>query len=561
MKLLLAVMNAQYVHMALAPWYLKAACTDVCEVTIREFTINRDDRSILHGLVEERPDVLGFCTYLFNMEQVRALAEDVKKLLPDTVIVFGGPEAGYDRSIFQTCSAVDYVIRGEGETPLRALLTALRDGQALRAIPGVATREHDCEPVAEPSLDALPSPYTDEMLAASAGRILYYEASRGCPFHCAYCLSSLGGGTRFFSLDRVRTELARVLNSPARQVKFVDRTFNCRLPRAKAIVRMVLELAAEHPAIASKHIHFEVAADLFDEELTSLFAQAPEGLFQLEIGIQSFHAPTLEAVHRASNLARCSQAIARLRMPDNVHVHADLIAGLPLEDYAAFTRSFNALYALAPHCIQLGFLKMLKGAEMRNTADELPGYLYREKPPYQVLQSPWMSFAKLEQLEDMAFCVERLYNSGRFTRSLPYLVTHFPTPFAFYEAFAQTLRAHGCLDRPISYPELCKELLTFTGTLFSEGDAETMRVLMRFDFFVCDNSGNPPHCLPREAPENARALYAGQKGKRTHFEVFPFDPPHFAQSGEKSEQVIYRFDYTTRHPVTGQYAAERVDLP
>lgn len=561
MKVLLTVLNAQYVHMALAPWYLKAACADVCDVTVREFTINRDDRAILHGLVEERPDVLGFCTYLFNIEQVRALAEDVKKLLPDTVIVLGGPEAGFDPSVFETCSAADYVIRGEGETPLRALLTALRDGRSPHGIPGVATRERDCEPVVEAELDVLPSPYTDEMLAASAGRILYYEASRGCPFHCAYCLSSLGGGARFFSLDRVRAEMVRVLDSPARQVKFVDRTFNCRLPRAKAIVRMVLELAAERPAIASKHIHFEVAADLFDEELTGLFAQAPDGLFQLEIGIQSFHAPTLEAVHRASSLARCSRAIARLRTPDNVHVHADLIAGLPLEDYAAFTRSFNALYALAPHCIQLGFLKMLKGAEMRETADSMSGYLYREKPPYQVLQSPWMSFAELEQLEDIAFCVERLYNSGRFTFSLPYLVARFPTPFAFYEAFARTLRTHGCLDRPVSYPELCTEMLVFLRVQGWEDDAETVRTLMRYDFFVCDNSGNPPHCLPREAPENARALYAGQKGRRLHFEVFPFDPPHFAQTGKKSGQAVYRFDYTKRHPVTGRYEAERVELP
>ncbi|MFT8887906.1 MAG: DUF4080 domain-containing protein [Ethanoligenens sp.] len=560
MKVVLTVLNAQYVHMALAPWSLKAACADLCEVVVREYTINRDDRAILRSLVEERPDVLGFCTYLFNIEQVCALAADIKALLPETVIIFGGPEAGYDPAVFRNCPTVDYVVRGEGETPLRGLLEALRDGLKPQ-IPGVATRERDCPPVVESNPDALPSPYTDEMLAASAGRILYFEASRGCPFRCAYCLSSLGGGARFFASDRVRTELARVLHSPAKQIKFVDRTFNCRLPRAKEIVSAVLAMAAEEPAIASKHIHFEVAADLFDDELIGLFAQAPAGLFQLEIGIQSFHAPTLEAVHRASDLMRCARAISRLCTPYNVHIHTDLIAGLPLEDYTVFARSFDALYALAPHCIQLGFLKMLKGAEMRAVADRTPGYLYCENPPYQILQTPWMSFMELGKLEDIAFCVERLYNSGRFMLSLPYLIARFPTPFAFYEAFAKALRAHGCFARPISYQEVCAELVAFAQTCFSSEQTDALRILMRFDFYRCDNSSNPPHCLPREAPVCARALYAGQKGRRVHFEAFPFDPPAFARTGQKSGQAVYCFNYTHRHPVTGLYAVEKTEIP
>lgn len=559
MKTVLTVLNAQYVHMALAPWYLKAACADVCTVEVREFTINRDNRAILRSLVEEQPDVLGFCTYLFNIEQVYALASDIKKLLPDTVIVFGGPEAGNDPSIFQSCPDVDYVVRGEGETPFRSLLLSLRDKQ-WAPIPGIATREHDCEPVMEPDLDALSSPYTDEMLAASAGRILYYEASRGCPFRCSYCLSSLGKGARFFSLDRVRAELARVLASPARQVKFVDRTFNCRLPRAKAIVRMILELAAE-PAYFARHIHFEVAADLFDDELIRLFNRAPAGLFQLEIGIQSFYAPTLAAVHRASNLERCVQAISRLRAPDNVHIHADLIAGLPLENYATFSRSFNMLYALAPHDLQLGFLKLLKGAEMRGTADRETGYLYGDKPPYQVLRTPWISYSELEQLEDIAFCVERLHNSSRFTLSLPFLVKQFPTPFAFFDAFAQVLRARGCLDRPVSYQELCAQLLAFADARLSMPETDILRTLMRYDFFLCDNSCNPPRCLPREAPPDARTLYAGQKGRQAHFERFPFDPVVFVRTGEMDDSCVYRFDYTRRHPVTDLYTAERIALP
>ncbi|ADU28112.1 B12-binding domain-containing radical SAM protein [Ethanoligenens harbinense] len=557
MNVVLAALNAQYVHMALAPWCLKAACADVCDVTVQEYTVNRDDRSILRGLMEARPDVLGFCTYLFNIEQVRALAADVRALLPETVIVFGGPEAGLDPDVFRACPAVDFVVRGEGETAFRALLLALRDGLDTH-IPGVASRERDCPPAAEPDLGSLPSPYTDEMLAASAGRILYYEASRGCPFRCAYCLSSLGGGARFFPLDRVRAELARVLDSPARQVKFVDRTFNCRLSRAKEIVRAVLELAEENPAIAARHVHFEVAADLFDEELLDLFASAPPGLFQLEIGIQSFHAPTLAAVHRASDLARCAAAIAHLCAPRNVHVHTDLIAGLPLEDYMTFARSFDTLHALASHCIQLGFLKLLKGSEMRAVADCTPGYLYSEKPPYQVLQTPWLSFAELGRLEDTAFCVERLYNSGRFMLSLPYLIARFAGPFAFYEAFAGALRARGCFARPVAYPELCAELVRFAAGRFP-GEADTLCALLRFDFYRSDNSGNPPRCLPREAPPHARALYAEKKGARVHFEAFPFDPPALVQTGETSGPVVYCFDYARRHPVTGLYTAARLE--
>ena len=561
MKSILVALNSSYVHTSLAPWYLKVACgKSGSSIRVLELTINRPYGDILRAVCEERPQVAAFSCYIFNIGLVEHLVRDLRRLLPDTWIVLGGPEVSYDApDVLRRCGA-DYVICGEGERPFAGLLAALAAGNPVPSLPGLVCRNGDritvCPPEAPATPDSLPSPYTDEMLAGAKGRILYFEASRGCPFRCAYCLSSVSGGARFFGLDRVKRDLTKVMRSDVKQVKFVDRTFNCN-PAAAEIIRFILDAAREDERVSRKNFHFEAAADLFTDELLTLLAGAPAGLFQLEIGIQSFHPATLAAVQRKTDLGKCRTAIRRLLAPGNIHIHLDLIAGLPQEDYAAFRDSFDRVYEIGPHCIQLGFLKLLKGSRMRADADAA-GYVYGCEAPYEVMRTPWLSYEELCRLKDIAECVDRLYSSGRFTASLRYIAGHVPSMFGFFEAFAVFVRRQGGFDRSLSMRELYSLLLRFAAETPGPGDPPVLHELLKFDYYASDNSGNLPaglHHIPNPA---LRGMYTGhaEKSGRLHFETFAFDPLEYGRSGQTGSQpVTIGFDYDDRNPVTGRYRA------
>lgn len=556
MKTLIISLNSKYIHSSLAAWYLKAACGPGCgEVAVSEHTINENTDSVLSAIYSERPDFAAFSCYIWNISHVYKLASSLKKLLPGTVIILGGPEVSYDAAdILGSNEFIDLIIAGEGDIAFpevirllnneynRTILYADYNGNDQSAenkgnataseafivkaagIDGLVFRKDGAVVARDPAviedLDSLPTPYTDEMLASLKNRIAYFEASRGCPFSCSYCLSSVTAGTRYFSLDRVFSDLGRLVGAGIRQIKFVDRTFNANPSRAKSIIRYILELNEKLSRGCGPvcNFHFEVGADLFDVETIELLAGAPKGLFQLEAGVQSTNVQTLAAICRRTDIGRLSANLQKIRANSNVHIHADLIAGLPYENYVSFGRSFNDVYRLKPHHLQLGFLKFLKGTRLRDRASE-HDYLYRDYPPYEILSGRHMSGEELMRLKGICELVERYYNSGRFTYTLNYMISgFFASPFEFFERLHEYHKDKGYLDVSLSARDLYLVLYEFFQTISRPDDNSCLddtlcqnddsnhidlffRELLRLDFLASDNSGTLPdflkdRCMP-----------------------------------------------------------------
>lgn len=556
MKTVIAAVNSKFVHMSLAPWYLKAACDDICEIKVLELTINQDKPEILRCIYKEKPDIIAFSCYIFNISHILCVIQDLKKILPEAIIILGGPEVSYNAEDVLLCNSdVDYVVCSEGEERLKQLLSCILRGESPDGIDGIAYRENGEVKYNPPTsyikdLDAIISPYTDEMLNAAANKIAYFESSRGCPFSCAYCLSGGSGGVRRFSLSRVKSDLERLMLSDARQIKFVDRTFNCGPSRAREIIQFILEMSKSDKSgkASLKNYHFEAAADLFDDETIELLSTAPPGLFQLEIGIQSFNEKALSASARKTNLELCKSNIKKLVSCGNMHIHLDLIAGLPYEDFKSFGESFDQIFALAPHCIQLGFLKLLHGSALHSAAPEY-GYVFSEQPPYEVLSTPWLSYDDILVLKGVETAVDALYNSGRFFYSLTYIISKFSSAFNFFLQFSQILQRFYPDGYGIPSRELYNMLLKFAEEVLPS-DRDTVNELLKFDFFISDSSCNPPKALERLSLPNARGLYAAEKSKgRVHFERFSINP---LEPSSKAQTDI-KFDYTARNPVTGHY--------
>lgn len=591
MKTVVVSLNSKYIHSSLAPWYLKAACQDADkygQVEVREFTINDDQDMILARLYEEQPDILAFCCYIWNIGHTLRLTENLKAVLPEVFTVFGGPEVSYDpEQMLKEHNFIDCIICGEGEKSFPRLLASLIEGQAgLASIGGLAFREGDAvistgaaECIAD--LDAIASPYTDEMLKAVDGRIVYFESSRGCPFSCSYCLSSIEQGVRYFTMSRVKNELSGLFAKGMKQVKFVDRTFNANRRRAAEIIRFVIENGGD------TNVHFEAAADLFDDDLINLLASAPPGRIQLEIGVQTTNSYTLESVSRKTDLDVLFSNVQRLREKGNIHIHLDLIAGLPLEDISSFEKSFNDVYSLHPHNLQLGFLKMLKGSRMRREAEQW-GYKYRSYPPYEVLENQFVTFNELLILKGIEEVLERFHNSGRFVNTLEYIEANKTggMSFDFYRGLYLYCKEMGCLDRPLAARENYAVMLEYlTGRCNVEH--VVAKDLLKLDFLLSDSSGSLPAVLADEVSASFRQkcfdflrsrdnvnyylprmvdLPAKQIYKQVHFELFKNSIGKtgtgkmgtvlpFAKTG-----TILLFDYTIKYPVTELYRYVEIDL-
>ncbi len=423
----ICVLNSKYIHSSLAPWCLSAGVDTYCGpeifAEVVEGTINERLEDVAQRILALNPQVIGFSCYIWNISATKELIRLVKSRLPGAVVALGGPEVSYcAEKLLDGEPEVQYVLSGEGEKPFALLLNAISRGETPENIPGVCYRR-DGQAVTVPPCtpeDDPPSPYTSKYLSALKGRIAYLETSRGCPYSCAFCLSGRCGSARFFDLDRAKKELLLLARSGAKTVKLVDRTFNANRRRAIELFRFIIEnYGTAIPAGVC--FHFEIAGDLLDEETLSLLAQAPVGAMQLEIGLQSFNPKTLAAINRKTDVERLKENIRRLIANSNMHIHIDLIAGLPYEDFASFTESFNTAYSLGPNMLQLGFLKLLYGAPMRENPAEFP-CRYNGQPPYEVTQTPWLSEEELLRLHHTEDALERLYNSGRFRRTLSYLL-------------------------------------------------------------------------------------------------------------------------------------------
>lgn len=465
MNVILTTLNSRYTHMSLSLRYLRSALeqrftgsspeprhmlntADPAEpgkgpvsITLLEFTINQPHEQILRTLFEASPDYLCFSVYIWNVEATLKLAASLKKVLPGTVILFGGPESAYDAvKYLETYNFLDAVVTGEGEKILGDYVERqINRGKA--AVPGLVERtpegivNYGKAPLIQ-ALDSIPFPYKEEEL--SGHRMLYYEASRGCPYRCAYCLSSREPGVRVFGLDRVLDDLGKFLKAEVMQVKFVDRTFNIDPVRTRAIFQYLIE---HDNGITG--FHFEITAALIREEDLELLSKARPGQFQFEIGVQSTCEEAMMAVHRPLPFERTAEVCRKLRALGNIHLHLDLIAGLPFETYERFLNSFDEVYSLSPHALQLGFLKLIPGSPLSEEAAKY-GYIKEDHPPYEVLGNHKLSFAQLTQLKRVEALVDIFYNSHGFTQTLSYALGRSGlTPSAFFTELSEFFRGRS----------------------------------------------------------------------------------------------------------------------
>lgn len=479
MKILLVAINSKYIHTNPAVYSLKACAGEAAElVEIAEYTINQPLAEIRGDLCRRRPDVLGFSCYIWNISCVEALVWDLARLLPETDLWLGGPEVSFDPEAVRQRLPVTGVLAGPGERTFAALADRYR-----RGLPAPEQRIQQ----GKAPLPLAQIPFWYGEMELDPHRILYYESSRGCPFSCSYCLSSLEKHLDFKPLPQVERELDWFLEKRVPQVKFIDRTFNCRREHALAIWRF---LRGHDNGVTN--FHFEISADLLDGEMLEVLRGMRPGAVQLEIGVQTTNRRTLEAIHRPMDFDKLARTVREIHSWGNIHQHLDLIAGLPWEDYASFRRSFDQVYALRPQQLQLGFLKVLKGTEMERRAEEF-GILCSRTPPYQVLATRWLSWEEVLRLEDVEKVVETYYNSGQFLYSLELLEEWFGSPFALYEELADFHRRQGLMGVQPSRIRKYEILLEFFRE--QEADAErqaAFRERLLVDCYARENIKNRP---------------------------------------------------------------------
>jgi len=555
-KVLLTTLNAKFIHSSLALYSLRRNCLEVCpDIVVREYTINNELLAVLGDIYRAKPDVVGLACYIWNIDAILDLAAMLKKILPDTAIILGGPEVTYDPEEIMTANpAVDYIVLGEGEETLASLLAALRDNRPPVGIPGLAWRRAGTIAVGAPqvvrNLAALPFAYDETDMAALKDKIIYYETSRGCPYSCTYCLSGAAGGVRFLPVDRVLAELAFFIAHGVRQIKFVDRTFNASRDHCLPI----LAFLAAHDTTAN--FHCEIAADLLDDEILALLAGVPPGRFQFEIGVQSTNPATLDAICRKNDWPRIAAGVGALRQAGKSHLHLDLIVGLPHEDYPAFGRSFNAVYVLRPHMLQIGFLKLLKVSAIRAQAAE-HGYIFMDRAPYEVLANNYLSYAEIRRLKILEEMFNQLYNGGRFTATLEWLTAAWDgDAFALYEQIAAYWEKHDLHLNAHSGKTIVRHLDAFCREA-RPALADDCQQFLKFDALSRDSDVGRPEFLPwnggewdeaknafwrdetvvtRYLPAYAFTSWREVK-KNYHLEIFPFDIPAWLISGELRRQA------------------------
>ena len=488
-KIVLAGINSQYVHLNLAVRYLKKyveANSDL-KIEIYETNINNQVFNIIKDIYELNPDKIIFSTYIWNKEYIVEIVKELKKVLPNVEIILGGPEVSYKWEKFMAnMPEVDALLLGEGENVLLNFLTKEED-----KVLGVVSRKNDeivfngIEPIIE-NLDIVPFPYEDWELEDKT-KIFYYESSRGCPFSCSYCLSSIDKTVRYYSLDRVKKDLKRFLDSPIKLLKFVDRTFNLRKERYMEIWKFLLENYREGITF-----HFEINANIFDDETLDFLEKVPKGYFQFEIGVQSINPETMVAIKRNNILDKLAHNVRRISR--NIHLHLDLIAGLPYETYDIFKNSFNYVYNLKPEMIQLGFLKLLKGTQMYDEVEKYQ-YKYYSRPPYEVFSNKFISFGELVKLKNLEKMLDYYYNSEKFRYTCDFVINNnFDTPFAFFEKIADYYDKKGYLK--ISHKEVA--LFNILYDFYVENNLKDLDIFVEFlkyDYLALGKPGLYPEWL------------------------------------------------------------------
>lgn len=573
MKVLLAAVNAKYIHSNLAVHSLKAyARTYTEEIEVAEYTINQTFDAILQDIYRRKPDLLGISCYLWNIEYVGQLLRELPKILPDTKIWLGGPEVSYDaKAVLEQYPKVEGVMCGEGEETFAELLrvyheekgalcSGVKRDELFSDIPGIAYRNKDKAVIQNdfrPVIDLSTIPFVYDHIEDFENRIIYYESSRGCPFRCSYCLSSVEKTLRFRDVERVKKELAFFLEQEVAQVKFVDRTFNCRHEHAMEIWKFLIE----HDNGVT-NFHFEISADLLTDEEIALIGQMRPGLIQLEIGVQSTNDATITEIHRTMQLDRLKAVVRSIQEKENIHEHLDLIAGLPYEGYETFARSFDEIYALKPNQLQLGFLKVLKGSYMYEHAAEY-GLVYRSRPPYEVLKTNWLKFGEILRIRQVEEMLEVYYNSGQYATAIRLLETQYASAFAMFAELGTFYEEHGYFGMGHSRMRRAEILLEFA----KERKPGLLPVLgegLVYDLYERENLGSRPSWAADANEWKQIACRYGKKGKQSHIERFFYrfsgHRQDTASLPERLEEPVYvRFDYTGRDPLDHQARHEYLE--
>lgn len=579
MKILLAAVNAKYIHSNLGIYSLKAFAQQELpagmagrvKLELGEYTINHQPSAILKDIYRRKPDVIGFSCYIWNIDIIRSLAEDVKKVLPCAEIWLGGPEVSYNAAAaLHALPFVKGVMKGEGEETFAQLVQFYVDKESclpescgkpsensrlhLEDIPGLLFRREDnrlSDTGVRPLMDLsrIPFSYKSIGLKELEHRIIYYESSRGCPFSCSYCLSSIDKSVRFRDLDLVKEELAWFLSAGVLQVKFVDRTFNCRRSHALAIWQFIKE---NDNGITN--FHFEIAADLLGEEELSLLAGMRPGLVQLEIGVQTTNPHTLKAIRRQTDIGQIRQITERINAGKNVHQHLDLIAGLPFENLESFRKSFDDVYDMEPEQLQLGFLKVLKGSYMEETASDW-GLSYSSKPPYEVLSTNWLSYGHILELKAVEDMVEVYYNSRQFINTLEALEGEYLSPYRMFLDLALHYESRG-LDK-VSHSRIARyEILCHFLEEHFPKEIERYRDLLTYDLYLRENVKSRPSFARDQSPFKARIrdFFAGEEASPLYLAGYKgYDSRQMSKMAHiegMGDGSMVLFDYRERDPLT-----------
>ncbi|HBI6976023.1 MAG: DUF4080 domain-containing protein [Clostridium perfringens] len=550
MKILLTAINSKYIHSNLAVRYLKAFTKDLdFQGDIKEFSINDRVENILEGIIEEKPDVVAFSCYIWNMEFVNRLAELIKLVDPNIEILYGGPEVSYEGKEFLENHEGEYVIVGEGEKTFREfVLYKLGEGK-IEDIKGLNYKrdgkvfENPKRP--EMDMNELVFPYTYE--EDINNKIVYYEASRGCPFKCKYCLSSVMHGVRFLDVERVKKELKYFMERGLKLVKFVDRTFNCNREYTVELLKYLSEQDTE------TRFHFEVAADLLTEEQIEILNNAPKGRFQLEVGVQTTNNEVLHNINRYITYENIKEKVLKVAAGKNVMQHLDLIAGLPGEDLESFKKSFNDVHDIRPDEIQLGFLKLLKGSSMREEAEKW-GIVYSPYAPYEIIRSKDISYEELLLLKKVEAMVDKYYNSCKFNNVIKFFLNIYDKPFDFYYDLAMFFEEKGNFKRSIGNVEYYKILLDFYLEKIGGEDEGLFKEVLKFDYLCFNKKRWLPDFLLRtitkEDEQRIKDSFDRQMPfKKAHIEKFEIDIINYIKNGEINFEPKYlifdemNFDY------------------
>lgn len=460
MKTLITTLNAKFIHTSLSLRLLYVASKGKCDIDFKEYTIKDDLEKVKDDILSKNVDVVAFSCYIWNIDKIQTLCSLLKKSKQSIIIILGGPEVTYEPEYFINEFDVDYVMSGEGEETFPELINQIENNQEI-SVCGVSYKDHISKEVSQASIEyieSLDSPYDLEQDKKDrANRILYFETSRGCPFQCQYCLSSLEKGLRFFSKEYLTKQLDTIINSDARTIKLLDRSFNANVDHALFILDYLFKNYKE-----GQQFQFEINADVFPQKLVDFINEnAPENLLRFEVGIQSTHEPTNHAVKRIQNFERLSEVVKQLMNGKKCDLHLDLIAGLPFESYERFAQSFDEVFAFRAKELQLGFLKLLRGTLLRNEADDF-GYIYDENPPYEMQTSNWLNKEEIQRIHDAEDMLEKYWNSGHFARSMNKIMDNETSAFDFFYRLSSFFKEQGYKSIGYQLFDLYKCLNDFT---------------------------------------------------------------------------------------------------